>query len=65
MIARISGKQVSLLIALFSQAGIYGTIKQLEYIEDTCNIEVSKLEELNTGQIHLVVSKLKKEFNLD
>jgi hypothetical protein len=65
MIAKISGKQVNLLLALFIKAGIRGNIAMCEWIEDTCDIEVAKLEDLNTGQIHLVVSKLKKQYNLD
>lgn len=65
MVTKISDKQVNLLLALFIQAGIRGTIKQLEWIEDVTDIEVVKLEDLNTGQIQLVVGKLKKNFNLE
>lgn len=65
MVTKINGKQVNLLLALFIQAGIRGTIKQLEWIEDNLQIEVSKLEDINTGEMHLVVKKLKSTFNLD
>lgn len=65
MINKISGKQVNLLLALFISAGVNGTIKQLEWIEENCDIEVSKLEDVNTGQIQLIVNKLKKMYNLD
>lgn len=65
MISKISGKQVNLLLSLFIQAGIRNTQSQLEWIEDVTDIEVSNLEDLNTGQIQLVISKLKKNFNLD
>ena len=60
----ISGKQVNLLLALFNQAEIYSTKYQLEWIEDAFDIEVTKLEDLNTGQIQMIVNRLKKQFNL-
>jgi hypothetical protein len=65
MVTKITGNQVSLLLALFLKAGIRGNIKQLEWIEDNLDIEVKSLEEINTGQVQLVVNKLKLIYNLD
>lgn len=64
-IAKINGRQVNLLISLFIQAGINKEMARLEWIEEECYIEVNKLEDINTGQMPLVVNKLKKNFNLE
>lgn len=61
----ISGKQVNLLLAFFIKAGLRSTNRQLEYIEYECGYLVNKLEDLNTGQFSIVISKLRSQFDLD
>lgn len=57
-IPKISGKQVSLLIARFIQKDIRSYKAQLEFIEFECDIEVSKLEDINVGQLDYILSKI-------
>jgi len=64
-IPTINGKQVNLLLAFFIKAGIRGTIQQLEFIEYQCGVEVKRLEDLNNGQMNIVLNRLKKNYNLE
>ena len=56
---KITGKQVNLLLALFREAGIYGDQKILEWIEYECSIYKQNLEDVNTGEIDVILRKLK------
>lgn len=64
-VAKINGKQVSLLYALFMQAGLRSTNQQLELIEYDCGFEVKKLEDLNYGQMQVIIEKLKSKYNIE
>jgi hypothetical protein len=64
-IKTINGKQVNLLIALLLKAGIAGETKQLEFIEYDCGIEIKKFEQLNYGQLQLIIAKLKSKYNIE
>ena len=60
MMHKISGKQVNLLLAKFINIGVRSTQQQLEFIEQECGIEIYKLEDINTGQIDLVLRAIKE-----
>jgi len=65
MIAKINGKQVNLLVALFLQAGLRSTQHQLEFIEYDCGFEVKKLEDINYGQMQVIIEKLCSKYNIE
>lgn len=57
---KITGKQVGLVYAKFAEKGIRGDKAIMEWLEFELGIQVFKLEEIQAGQLDMILKKLER-----